>query len=118
MCDFRDYKKLVDWMDIVLVDWIKDNAKKYDSFQDMIDSIDAIPLGFDIVNDGYIDAFESFVRASRTSEDAWNIMKETLLKYGKTDFSLMVNRLYREFLIHCISGNIEKYKRIWSKYHS
>lgn len=117
MCDFKDYKKFVDWMDIVLVDWIKDNARKYESFQDMVDDIDAIPLGFDIVNDGYKSAFESFVRAARTSEDAWNIMKETLLEYGKIDFGLIVDRLYRQFLLHYISEDIEGCERIWNKYH-
>lgn len=117
MCDFKDYKKLVDWMDIVLVDWIKDNAKKYDGFQDMVDDIDAIPLGFDILNDGYKSAFEAFVWAARTSEDVWNIMKGTLLEYGKTDFGLMVNNMHRQFLLHCINSDIEGYKRIWCKYH-
>lgn len=115
MFDCRNYNELVDWMDMVLVGWIRYNAKKYEGFQDMVDNIyvDAIPLVFS----NYIGIFESFVRAARTSEDVWNIMKETLLKYDNTDFSLMVNRLYREFLKHCINGNIEKYKKIWSKYH-
>ncbi len=117
MFDFSNYKELVGWMDIVLVGWIRDNAKKYDSFQDMIDDIDAIPLGFDIVNNGYKSAFESFVRAARTSEDVWDIMKETLLEYGKINFGLIVDRMYRQFLLHCISNDTEGYRRIWDKYH-
>lgn len=117
MFDFKNYKELVDWADMVLVYWIRYNAKKYDGFQDMVDDIDAIPLGIDIANDGYKSAFESFVRAARTSEDAWNIMKGTLLEYGKTDFGPMVDNMYRQFLLHCISDDIEGYERIWNKYH-
>lgn len=117
MCDFKDYKKLVDWMDIVLVDWIKDNAKKYDGFQDMVDDIDAIPLGFDILNDGYKSAFEAFVWAARTSEDVWNIMNDILLVYDKINFGLMVDRMYRQFLLYCIIDDVKGYKRIWNKYH-
>lgn len=117
MFDFRNYNELVDWADTVLVGWIKDNAKKYDSFQDMVSDIDVIPLGFDILNDGYKSAFEAFVWAARISEDVWNLMKDTLLEYDKSDFGLMVDRMYRQFLLHCISNDIEGYKRIWSKYH-
>lgn len=113
MFDFRNYKELVDWADTVLVGWIRYNAKKYDSFQDMIDDIDAIIFCFS----NYIGAFESFVRAARTSEDAWNIMKGTLLEYGKTDFGPMIDNMYRQFLLHCISDDIEGYERIWNKYH-
>jgi len=113
MFDFRNCKELVDWADTILVDWIKDNAKKYDGFQDMVDDIDAIPLGFS----DYTSAFEAFVWAARTSEDVWNIMKDILLEYDKIDFGLMVDRMYRQFLLHCISNDIEGYKRIWRKYH-
>lgn len=113
MFDFRNCKELVDWADTILVDWIRDNAKKYESFQDMVDDIDAIPLGFS----SYTSAFEAFVWAARTSEDVWNIMKGTLLEYGKTDFGLMVNNMHRQFLLHCINNDIERYKRIWCKYH-
>lgn len=117
MFDFRNYKELVDWADTVLVGWIRDNAKKYESFQDMIDNTDAIPLGFDIVVDSYKSAFESFVRAARTSEDAWDIMKDILLEYVKIDFGLMVDRMYRQFLLYCIIDDVKGYKRIWRKYH-
>lgn len=117
MFDFKNYKELIDRADMILVDWMKDNAKKYKSFQDMIDDIDAIPLGFDIVMDGYKDAFESFVRAARTSEYTWSLLKDVLLEYGKTDFGLMVDRMYRQLLLHCISGDIEGYEMIWDKYH-
>lgn len=112
MFNFKDYKKLVDWADFILCDWIMGDASDYESFQDMVDDIDAVPI-----SEEYIDAFESFVRAARTSEDAWNIMKETLLEYGKTDFGPMVDNMYRQFLLHCISNDIEGYERIWNKYH-
>lgn len=117
MFDFKNCKELVDWADTILVDWIKDNAKKYDGFQDMVDDIDTIPLGINFVIGGNTSAFEAFVWAARTSEDAWNIMKETLLEYGKTDFGPMVDNMYRQFLLHCISDDIEGYERIWNKYH-
>lgn len=117
MFDFTNYNELVDWADTVLVDWIKDNAKKYDGFQDMVDDIDAIPIGINFVNDGYKSAFESFVRAARTSEDAWAIMKDILLESGNPDFGLIVDNMYRQFLLHCINSDIEGYRRIWDKYH-
>lgn len=113
MFDFRNCKELVDWADTILVGWIKDNAKKYESFQDMVDDIDAIPLGFS----SYTSAFEAFVWAARTSEDVWNIMNDILLEYDKINFGLMVDRMYRQFLLYCISCDIEGYERIWSKYH-
>ena len=113
MFDFRNCKELVDWADMVLVYWIRYNAKKYDSFQDMVDGIDAIPLGFS----DYTSAFEAFVWAARTSEDVWDIMKDILLEYGKIDFGLMVDRMYRQFLLRCIICDADGYKRIWSKYH-
>ncbi|QHJ82634.1 MAG: hypothetical protein [Caudoviricetes sp.] len=112
MFAFRDYKKLVDWADFILCDWIMGDASDYESFQDMVGDIDAAPI-----SEEYIDAFEAFVRAARTSEDAWAIMKDILLEYGKVDFDLMVDRMYSQFLLHCISNDIEGYKRIWSKYH-
>lgn len=112
MFDFRNYKELVDWADFILCDWIMGDASDYDSFQDMVDDIDAAPI-----SEEYIGAFELFVRAARTSEDVWNIMKGTLLEYGKIDFGLMVDRMYRQFLLHCISCDTEGYKRIWNKYH-
>lgn len=117
MFDFKNYKELVGWADTILVGWMRYNAKKYDGFQDMVDDIDAIPLGIDIANDGYKSAFESFVRAARTSEDAWDIMKETLLEYSKIDFGLMVDRMYRQFFWYYISCDIDGFKRIWNKYH-
>lgn len=117
MFDLKTYNQFVDWADTILVNWVKDHARDYKSFQDMIDDIDTVPLGFSNVNDGYIGIFESFVTIARQSPFTRSILKETLLECGNADFGLMVDRLYRDFLLHCIGSDIKGYERVWKEYH-
>lgn len=112
MFDFRNYNELVDWADTVLVDWMRYNAKKYDGFQDMVDDIDAIPLGIDDYAT-LVSAEESFMRVARISDEVWAIFIE-LVRNRK---NVSVHDLYRQFLLHCINCDVDGYKRIWNKYH-
>ncbi|QHJ85317.1 MAG: hypothetical protein [Caudoviricetes sp.] len=116
MFDFRNCKELVDWADTILVGWIKDNAKKYDSFQDMVSDISANPYAISLGIDDYatlVSAEESFMRVARISDEVWAIFIEST----RNRMNASVHELYRQFLLYCISCDIEGYERIWSKYH-
>ena len=116
MFDFRNYNELVDWADTVLVDWMRYNAKKYDGFQDMVSDISANPYAISLGIGDYatlVSAEESFMRVARISDEVWAIFIEST----RNRMNASVHELYRQFLLHCISNDIEGYKRIWNKYH-
>lgn len=112
MFDFRNYEDLVDWADTVLVDWMEGHSRDYTSFQDMVDHIYVIPLG---INDyaTIVKAEQGFMNVAQISNEVWDIFIEST----KPHSNYSIRDLYRQFLLHHISNNTEKYKRIWNKYH-
>lgn len=113
---FKNYKELVDWADTVLVDWMKDNARNYKSFQDMVSDISVNPFAISLGINDYatlVSAEESFMRVARISDEVWAIFIEST----RNRMNASVHELYRRFLVHCINGDTKRYKRIWSKYH-
>ena len=115
MYSFTNEKRLFAWADLILKDWIKNNANDYDDFEDMLDDIDDVLP--DVIDAGHVmEAFDSFMLTARHSayiKGVFDCATSCRICGDSITTATAVNIMYGAVISNCYERNIDKYRLLW-----